>query len=48
MIYISGDLHGNIDKAKLNTKNFPAQREILLAYWLFTHYNGDYIMVFWL
>lgn len=28
MIYITGDLHGDIDKAKLNTKNFPEQRKM--------------------
>lgn len=27
-IYITGDLHGNIDIKKLNTKNFPEQKEL--------------------
>jgi hypothetical protein len=31
MIYITGDLHGNIDKSKLNTKNFPQQKEMTKA-----------------
>ena len=28
MIFITGDLHGNIDKSKLNTKFFPQQKEL--------------------
>ncbi|WP_368488938.1 metallophosphatase [Clostridium sp. BJN0013] len=28
MIYVTGDLHGHIDKSKLNTKNFPEQRNL--------------------
>jgi len=28
MIYITGDLHGSIDKSKLNTKNFPEQKSL--------------------
>ena len=28
MIYITGDIHGNIDIKKLNAKNFPAQKEM--------------------
>jgi hypothetical protein len=28
MIYITGDLHGNIDISKLNTKNFPEQKNL--------------------
>ncbi|TWH45137.1 hypothetical protein Salpa_1033 [Sporomusa sp. KB1] len=28
MIYITGDLHGEIDKDKLTTRYFPVQREI--------------------
>lgn len=28
MIYITGDLHGEIDKAKLTTKYFPVQKEL--------------------
>jgi DNA repair exonuclease SbcCD nuclease subunit len=27
-IYITGDLHGNIDISKLNNKNFPIQKEL--------------------
>lgn len=36
MIYITGDLHGEIDKAKLTTKNFPAQRELT---------KNDYVII---
>ena len=28
MIFVTGDLHGNIDKSKLNTKFFPQQKEL--------------------
>lgn len=28
MIYITGDIHGDIDITKLNTKNFPQQKEL--------------------
>lgn len=28
MIYITGDTHGALDIGKLNTKNFPEQRQI--------------------
>ena len=28
MIFITGDLHGNIDKSKLNTQSFPQQKEL--------------------
>ncbi|MDU2065921.1 MAG: metallophosphoesterase [Sporomusaceae bacterium] len=28
MIYVTGDLHGNIDKAKLNMKNFACQKSL--------------------
>ena len=28
MIFITGDLHGNIDKSKLNTQFFPQQKEL--------------------
>lgn len=28
MIYITGDIHGNIDIHKLNTKNFPEQKNL--------------------
>lgn len=36
MIYITGDLHGSIDKSKLNTKNFPQQREMT---------KNDYVII---
>lgn len=26
MVFVTGDLHGNIDKSKLNSKNFPQQK----------------------
>ena len=28
MIFVTGDLHGNIDKSKLNTQFFPQQKEL--------------------
>ena len=28
MIFLTGDIHGNIDIKKLNTKNFPEQRNL--------------------
>ena len=28
MIYITGDAHGELDFHKLNTKNFPVQRDL--------------------
>lgn len=36
MIFITGDVHGEIDIHKLNTKNFPIQRELT---------KDDYVMV---
>ena len=28
MIFVTGDLHGNLDKSKLNTQSFPHQEEL--------------------
>lgn len=36
MLFITGDLHGDIDVSKLNTKNFPIQRELT---------KDDYVIV---
>ncbi|MCI5599128.1 MAG: metallophosphatase, partial [Ruminococcus sp.] len=36
MIYITGDTHQNIDISKLNTKNFPEQKELT---------KSDYVII---
>ena len=36
MIFVTGDTHGEIDISKLNTKNFPIQRELT---------KDDYVIV---
>ena len=28
MVYITGDIHGGLDIGKLNTRNFPEQKEM--------------------
>lgn len=43
MIYITGDLHGSHDIRKLNTKNFPEQREMTKADYLIV--AGDFGLV---
>ena len=30
MIYLTGDIHGNIDLKKLNMRNFPKQKELAI------------------
>ena len=49
MIYVTGDLHGNLDINKLTTKNFPQQKEmtkddylvVLGDFGLVWHWNGE-------